>query len=489
MAVFFFVPLLSVSALEISLNGEFLENYAPRELTHKSYSLPGEAPLRGLVLTDLFPPLYDAWQIVFRGRSSEESFRLNSFPGGLNSSFLIESSPGVWDLQWFNGQVIEDIRSIRISGEKLLKTDMEVWISWEGTKELKKEIESYSERFDLNIQVTTLPDPASKYLSVLRGGGDVPDLIMVSAGDMNRLIRTEALQTIPDWISSLLDSRGNTTFQSGGKQWAAPFYYDSQLIFYNPDYIDLSLYPDLTLSRLESLASSLEGKVEVPLTWNAYSINWLIPFQSAFGKENILNGDNTITVNDLSTRQALDYLIELTKKDYFIPLERDAMTSYFATGKAAVILSASYAIPLFQELGIPFGIAAFPLNETTGKPVSPLLDFKAFAITGKSRNPLLAQNLIGYLTGIGYQQEFPVAMTKLPANTGAAELVRNGNPYYEVMLNSAERGTVIPSQKTFTVYKNIMWKLLRFALSGQLTTEQVLDRGQSLLDEELKNSP
>ncbi len=489
MTVFFFVPLLSVSALDITLNGELRNSYPHGELTRRAYALPGENSPRGMVLSDLFPPLYDAWELNIKSGGSQESLRIASFPDSINRTCLIEGSPGTWDLHWQNGQVFRDIRAIDIAGEKLLNTKLEVWISWEGTKELKEEIESYAARFGLEIHVTTLPDPASKYLSILRGGGDVPDLIMVSAGDMNRLIRTEALQTIPDWIASPLDSRGNRTFQSGRKQWAAPFYYDTQLIFYNPDYIDLSRYPDLTLNRLESLASSLTGKVEVPLTWNAYSINWLIPFQAAFGKEEILNRDGTITVNDRPTRQALEYLTALTDTDYFKPLERDAMTSYFATGKAAVILSASYTIPLFQELGIPFGIAGFPRNETTGKQVSPLLDFKAFAITGKSRNPLLARALIGHLTGIGYQQDFPIALTKLPSNTEAANLVGDRNPYYRIMLDSAADGTVIPSQKSFTVYKNIMWKLLRFALSGQLTTEQILDRGQSLLDEELKNSP
>ena len=489
MAVFFFVPLLSLSPIEISLNGSFLKEYPPRDLSRSSYTLPGAPPAKGLVLSELLPPLYEAWKIEITGKHTSDSLRISSFPETINRSALIESAPGVWDLHWFDGTIYREIRSMDIAGEELLSNTLEVWISWEGTKELKQEIDAFAADYGLDINTTVLPDPAGKYLSILRGGGEVPDLIMVSAGDMNRLVRTEALQTIPGWISSSLDSRGNRTFQTGCSQWAAPFYYDTQIIFYNPDFIDLSGYPDLTISQLKNLAAALQNRVEVPLSWNAYSINWLIPFQRSFGKEGILNPDRSITVNDRPTREALEYLVDLTGKEYFRPLERDAMTSYFATGKGAVIFSASYAIPLFQELGIPYGIAGFPVNEATGKPVSPLLDFKAFAITRKSRNPLLAQKLISHLTGIGVQQTFPVALSKLPANTEAAQLVQDWNPHYRVLLESAAKGTVIPSEKAFTVYKNIMWKLLRFALSGQLSPEQVLARGQSLLDEELKNSP
>jgi hypothetical protein len=45
-----------------------------------------------------------------------------------------------------------------------------------------------------------------------------------------------------------------------------------------------------------------------------------------------------------------------------------------------------------------------------------------------------------------------------------------------------DSGTVIPPDRVYGVYKNTMWKLLRLALSGQLSPEETLRAGQQLMD-------
>ena len=96
-------------------------------------------------------------------------------------------------------------------------------------------------------------------------------------------------------------------------------------------------------------------------------------------------------------------------------MERDAMTSLFVSGDTAMIISASYSIPHFEQLSIPFTAVPLPKNSSTGIRLSPLLDFKAFAITKRSRNTIGARRLIEFLCGIGVQQRFTEATAKLPA--------------------------------------------------------------------------
>ena len=499
LAAMILISTAELFSLSLLLNGELWKEWHSAEMDRIYYKIPPEyqilpeapafpSPQTGILLWDLIPPLYELEEIRLNSREGLISLTGPDLQEAVERALLIPAEPGGWNLIWPDGRLFQGLELIHISGESLVSAELEVWIAWEGTKALKKEIALYADRHGLDIEVVNLPHGAAKFLSVLRGGGKLPDLIMLSAGDLNRLVQTGALQTFPPSLTENLNEQGNRAFRSGGRQWALPFYYDTQLIFYNPGLIDLAAFPELTLGQLEASAAALSARVPVPLSWNAYSLTWFSPFQYAFGKDSPLAQNGSVHMNDPATKDALEYLVNLNRKDWFRTLEKDAMLSLFASGKAAMIFSASYSIPYFQELGIPFGVVPFPVNEKTGRPLVPQLDFKAFAIAKRSRNPLLARHLLAHLTGPGVQQRFPVALSKLPVNEPVARMVRDWNPYYEILLKSAEFGSPVPSAKAYSVYKNIMWKLLRFALTGQMSPEAVLNKGQQLLNEELKQA-
>ena len=148
-----------------------------------------------------------------------------------------------------------------------------------------------------------------------------------------------------------------------------------------------------------------------------------------------------------------------------------------------MIYSASYSIPYFKRLGIPFEIAPMIINDQTGLPVAPMLDFKAFGVTRNSKHPILSYRLLSHLTGLDVQYRFSKELNKLPSNRYASDLLESSSSYYSVLLGQAEHGRVIPSNSSYAAYKNIMWKLLRFALSEQMGTEEVLIQGERLLQE------
>lgn len=87
--------------------------------------------------------------------------------------------------------------------------------------------------------------------------------------------------------------------------------------------------------------------------------------------------------------------------------------------------------------------------------------------------------------GIGVQQRFPARVAKLPSNRAAFALAEETNPYFSTLKRSEEIGTVIPPDPAYKIYKNTMWKLLRFIFSGQMTVEQTLKQGQAIIDEKL----
>ena len=166
--------------------------------------------------------------------------------------------------------------------------------------------------------------------------------------------------------------------------------------------------------------------------------------------------------------------------------EREAMISLFASERVALILSGSYSIPLFEQLGIPFDVAPYPAVRPGGRPLAPFLDFKGWAVSRRTYNPILARRVIQYLGGIGVQQRFPPAMSKLPVNRDSWEIMRQENPYFPVLTRSAEIGIPVPTEQAYGVYKNTMWKLLRFVFSGQMGVGQALEQGQKIIEAQLE---
>ena len=486
----FLIFFCSVSAypLDVLFNGSLYHEWPDEELRSFSYITKNtEPPVRGICFHEIAPPCIECWNCSVKTKTEEFFFTSDDLTDQFPEWYIEETAPGAWQLRT-GDTCLSDIRSISIQGEAVSDRSLEVWISWEGIPELKKEIRRYAELHNLTIKATDVPQADSKLLAVLRGRGVPPDIIMVQSSDIAGLVSAGAVQRLDYFTTRDLLTQGKEAFTVGKKLWALPFYFDSQILLYNKNIIQLPEDMNWTLQNLEKHAQSIEGKDIIPLSWNAYSTNWLIPFQISFGKIPLINRDGTITINDQPTEKALNYILSLMDRKLLKPLERDAMISLFASGKIGMILAGSYNIPELEKLNINFGVLSFPFNQQTGRPVSPLLDFKAFAVTRRSRNTILAKRLLQYLTGIGVQQRFPPSLAKMPAETGAWEISEKLNPYWEALNKSSVRGTVIPPERAYGVYKNVMWKLLRFALSGQMQAEKVLTEGQRIVNKQMESN-
>lgn len=467
-------------SLSFSVNSDFWKTYSNaelRELTSELQTADGRT-VRGIALSELFPVLYDAWTLD----TGLEKIEISNLADKLHEMFLADGDDG-WEIV-YGSQTFSDVRALNIEGEKLAVRPLEIWINWEGTELLREEIERYADLHRLEIKITEVPKPDSKLISVTRGGGSVPDIIMVQSSAIDSLVRSGSIQNIDYMYPEGLQEQGREAFSHGGRTWAVPFYYDSQLVLYNPELIS-EPSNDWTLTDFERICGRASKVCDIPSAWNAYSASFLIPFQISFGKDSLVETDGSIDITDEASRKALEYVLHLQDDGLMQPMERDAMTSLFVSGDVAMILSASYSIPHFTELGVPFKAAALPINEETGRRVSPLLDFKAFAVTKKSRNTTGARRLIEHLTGPAIQGRFTSEVAKLPARESVFNLTAETNPYYETLKISAEAGTIIPTDKAYSVYKNTMWKMLRFALSGRMSAARVLEKTQKIVDKNL----
>ncbi len=482
----FSIALSHLFPVDIYLNGSLYKSYTTAELNDLAYYIPAEPGLRqGISLGEILPLMIQAYQLdAGPDQSSARTWKEDCLAERLSRWYLVSSdTEGNWDLL-IHGELCQDIRRLDIRGEKLSQDSLEVWVSWEGIPLLKEEISRFERLHNVSIKVLNVPKTKSKLIAVLRGKGKLPDVVMIQSDYLPSLTKAKALQNLDYMDSTYLSEKGLKAFRLNGKTWAIPFYFDTQLVFYNRKLISLKPSPGWTLLDFESTAldAAQRQKGIIPLAWNAYSAYWLIPFQTGFGKNPFIEADGSLRINDTATIKALEYIMDLQSRRLLQVMERDAMISLFSSGKIAMILSGSYSIPLFTELGLDFDIAPFPFNSETKKALSPLLDYKALAITRKTHNPILSRRLIQYLTGIGVQQRFPIILSKMPADPKAWQIMKEKNRYHRALTQSSAIGIPVPTEKSYTVYKSTMWKLLRLALTGQMSVREVLTKGQQIID-------
>jgi ABC-type glycerol-3-phosphate transport system substrate-binding protein len=473
---------VNIYSISFSVNSSLWKNYDDSELNELVFDIveTGGVRTRGISLNELFPVLYDAWAINIEA----ERIIISNLADKLQDIFITSDSSG-WEIE-FDGKIYKNIQSLNIEGEVLADKPLEIWINWEGTEFLREEIKRYTDLHRLEIRITEVPRPDSKLTSMARGGGTVPDVLMVQSSYIDSLVRSGSIQNIDYMYPEGLQKLVREAFTYSGKTWAVPFYYDAQMLFYNPELIT-GPQNHWSLTDFERCCQRATATGKIPSAWNAYSAGFLIPFQISFGKQRLIETNGSINISDEPSKKALEYIIDLKNRELMTPMERDAMTSLFVSGDVAMIIDASYSIPHFQDLGIPFEAVALPINSKTGIRVSPLLDFKALAVTKKSKNPTGARRLIEYLTGFGVQSRFTTSVSKMPARESAFSLQEDQNRFSKALKISADSGTIIPTDKAYSVYKNTMWKMLRFAISGRMPPGQVLEKTQELVNKNLED--
>lgn len=442
---------------------------------------------KAIPLGSLIPLMLDIWSFeaidtagnrydILQPGCADELFDIFIIPQ--ESSYLLV----------YNDRQIPKISEIQIKGDKLPLKPLEVWVSWEGTDTLKSIAADFSERFSLDITVHTIPNTATKLMAHNRGNMNIPDVVMIKSDYLPQLLSERALQPINWQLPDAMQKKGLTSFHSGA-QYGIPLYSDVQLICYNPEILP-RLYGNTqneaegTLKDLENSLATVE-KPNIPATWNVYSAYWLLSFQLGFGKQSVLEQDNSIIIDDQATISAVNYLISLMDTNLLHAIERDGMISHFIQGNAGMILTGSYSIPAFEKLGIPYAIAPYPINKTTGQYVAPMIDYKGLAIPRKSRNPIGARRLIQYLSSQQIQAEFSFNNYKNPARDDVWELSNLPEHTEWVLRESIERGAIVPPEPAYIIAKDTLWKMLRLMLNKQIPVEIGLKKAQEIINNQL----
>jgi len=284
---------------------------------------------------------------------------------------------------------------------------------------------------------------------------------------------------------------GIDSFNLFGEQWAIPFYFDTQALIGNMEIfsrVGIDAESIRSLADLEQTAQRIKDyadRYDVPITpmsWNVYSAYWFLPFQYGFGKKQLVEQNGSLLVADQPSIDAMRYLLSLIDRSLLAVQERDSMLSQFVSGNIGIMMSASYMIPELEKIGVPFFIIPLPQNQNTGAYVTPISDYKGLAITKRSRNPLLARRLVQYLTGLGVQYRFTMKVNKLPSVSAVSKIEWQESEVRKAVKRSASYANPIPPDRAYSIYKNVMWSMIRLILDHKFSGIEGLEEAERLIN-------
>lgn len=491
--------------VSLVLNGSEYAVHSFEDLQTFGYPILAQAPYElinlpevingypiGITLDELFPLMVDVWELsigdkdyVRRIVDPELAEKFNHFAvviGILDAAGSFTALP--------------DNIDIEIEGEVSTDRSMEIWVSWEGVDRLKAEIERFATLHEVNVKTLEVPKISSKLVQTQRGGGNVPDVVMVQSDYVEELVGSDSIQSMEYFDLDGFNHDGIESFNLYGIQWAIPFYFDTQALICN-EYVftKVGINPESirTIEDLEQTAIAIRDYATshnasiIPMSWNLYSAYWFLPFQLGFGKGHLIEADGMVTVADRASIEAMEYLRSLIDKSLLSANERDSMLTNFVSGKIGMIMSASYMIPELEKYGVPFKIIPFPLNQATDTFVTPLSDYKGLAITKRSRNPIIARRLVQYLTGAGVQYRFTSAVDKLPVVEMVSDLDWFESDVRKAVKQSALQGKPIPPDRAYSIYKNVMWSMMRLILDDKLSSHAGLVEAERLIGNQIND--
>ncbi|MCG8451688.1 MAG: extracellular solute-binding protein [Spirochaetales bacterium] len=461
------IPLALVCALEIPgvevrLNGQILPIMNPDGDSHRPlFDYPEGEGLPLLECLPLTAPMLSVEILTDSQSRVLDEGEAEQFLQG----YLVRHKNGDWDAYWSHG-VMRNVQTMDVRGEALEPGKLLFWFSWEGADQWQALAHRFSQIHGIEVEALSVPSLSGKMLSTARARRPLPDLALLSSSDIPSLTTASLLQEVgnlEDFTTSALEA-----FAYRGGEWAIPIYGDAQITVYNPNLLSL---PQPGLEGFEEALKILRDN-GVPACWNAYSGYWFLPLSLGFGRETIVDEEGEVPMNDAASLQALEWLLERTMANDVLPREREGMMGRFLTGESGLMLTGSYSIPNLEASHVPYALAPFP--------TPPLLDYKGMSVSRRTRMPAAARAFAAYCSHPGPALWFCESLGKLPATSSGVSLL--GEESW-VLQDAAVRGQVIPPNTSYSAYKNTLWKLLALVLSNQLSPQEALEAGQSILDE------
>lgn len=382
------------------------------------------------------------------------------------------------------------------SQEPAERTKLQVMSWWDITKakslqDLKTQFEA--ENPDIELEFTTI---ASKYgdkiVTMLAGGGDVPDVMMLAMDLVPKFAQAGQIQPLDGFMTKeYKDSLYPMVLDAltvNGQVYAAARDVSSMGMYINKDLFEAAgveiPQPDWTVDQFVETAKKLtktdaSGK---PEQWGYYFpkyagnvYDWMVVYGAKF-----VTPDGTQSLmSSPEMKQTLQFMQDLVIKDQVCPTEEqaklygDSQQSAFLAGKVAMQIAGLSTADSFLTNNPPINFTVLPIPTYNGKSVSQAF-VNSWTIPAKAKNPELSWRVVEFFSGKQGQQ------IALDNNMGlpASKLVDTSQflaerPYGKVFLDALDTAEPYQASLYGAQFNNVIQTELPPLWSGQATVDQV----------------
>ncbi|WP_129408307.1 sugar ABC transporter substrate-binding protein [Marinitoga lauensis] len=381
-----------------------------------------------------------------------------------------------------------------------------IWFDYEGIDQMKKIIQTFEkENPDITVQVIQQKKIVNKIFNIYRGGGELPDIILIKNDEIGMLADANLIENVDNFKNeiantlidksfdafkvekNIIDGHSNK-FKKEVHYFGVPFYFDTQVLYYHDKIFynsGFSLEYGQTFEDLLFNAYAVEeytkGRV-MGLAWGANSPYWFPPFQWAFGKKELIE-NGRIIINDDETYNAIDFIFKTINGGSAHLVERQGLISGFKSGKIASMFFGTFMIPDFIKSGIDFKIMPLPYIKEAGNYMTPILDYKGFSIL-KGKKTKDVEKFIKFILQKDNQIDFCKDLYKFPVNKKAFEQLKDSDEYFKVAYESARIGKVMP---TSAYFKSKYWQGIRTMMTLILNRKdefdgEIVEKAQEFMD-------
>ncbi len=287
-----------------------------------------------------------------------------------------------------------------------------VWESLEGRKDFIEQAgEAYKE---------THPNVTIEYKNVELGdalgqialdgpGGVGPDVFAGPSNTIGDLVTGGHILPVADPAAlGELSSGAEAAVTYDGQLYGVPVTVDTYALFYNKDLIE---EPPTTWDELkefsEQFNSDNPGSYGFAINPGAYysaGFGFTAPDNLLFGPEGTdpetPNTNTPAAVEGYEEFQSLREILPVAAAD----LDAASVDSLFAGGQAAMELTGSWNIPVFEDAGINFGVAPLPARDGMDEPTGSFVNSRTMFTSAYSEQPEAAAEFAAFLASPEMQQ-------------------------------------------------------------------------------------
>lgn len=370
---------------------------------------------------------------------------------------------------------------------------LKIWVNDEEKQKeaLQTIFDKYTEQTGIEIEVTPISMLDQVEAIALDGpAGNGPDIFfqphdrigsVVAAGHADPVDLGDAIDT---YTQSAVDA---VTYD--GKTYGAPLVVETYGIFYNKDIVENA---PATLEELNAIAAEHTDPAAGTYGFLAEAANFYFsyPFLANYGGYVFNKTDGAYDVEDigLANEGAVEggKLIQSWFQNGYIPVEvnPDIMNGLFTGGKAAVVLSGPWNIPVYKEaLGDSLGTA--PLPTINGENAKSFMGVKSWMLSTYSENKEWATDLMKFITNEENSLHYFEVAGEMPANEAAlnSETVTS-NEMVAAFAEQSQYGEPMPSAPEMAQVWEPINNALSFIAKGE-PVDEVLQEAVDLIKQNI----